>query len=387
MSNEQKFHTDTNYLSIEEFKNKKGDKYTKESWVDVLEYRLKYTFEIPLIFNSSSYVHLTQTPWILQKEIKMISDFSTIQQAMLTSLSTKYSSSTLLDDIEMKSITADIHYLMNIGCKKNVISRTIIDNLINRVEEPKNDEDWKIIKLYDNMVVIINKLTSPREIAKIFFGFKDFEKKKFNDIHTSLVETVKSDKINSLLTKASAIIFGIFANNIFGKDSYDVAILSIISLLRNSYQGEILKGISFFKISDYFKFEINNAIEIGLKDNGDLTYLISLFSSVMMYSIRLSSEQIETYIKNEIRYNSLSLKDKNINIKLITKENPELSKKQIKFFVEHSDIRSNYTVKDFQEYFGTSYETARYSLENLVEKKFYKKKKVGKKYVYTSIRQ
>ncbi|NQX83394.1 MAG: hypothetical protein HRS50_01605, partial [Mycoplasmataceae bacterium] len=206
MKNIQKFHTDTNYLSQKEIKHTKNIEYSEKLWQEVLDYREKFSFDLPLLLKKNSYVRLTQTPWILQKEIKMISDFSIIQQKMLTNISTKYSSETLLEDIETKYIVYDIHWMLNSKSKKNIISRIVIDNIVNNNEEPSNEEK-KIMDIYENIIFISNKKVSPREIAKLFYKKTDFDSKLLDDIHASLISSLKSNKINSLLTKASLIIF------------------------------------------------------------------------------------------------------------------------------------------------------------------------------------
>ncbi len=382
MKNEQKYHTDTNYLSRKNLKydDRYFDSNNDDLWEDVLDYRKKYTFQIPLFFKDYKNVSLTQTPWILQKEIKMISEFSTIQQKMLSDISTMYSS-TILEDIEMKSIIEDVHWLLEKNNNFN-ISRTIVESIINHSLEPSDEFEKKILKMYDNIIFLTKKIVSPREIAKKFFSQSFSNSKELSDIHVSLMDTIKSDKINSLLTKAAAIVFAILSNNMFGENSYQIMILSLFSLLRNSYKGVILKGISFFNVFEYFKSELEVTVDQAKEDSGDLTYVTMLMIKIILYSVHLSSEKIETFTKKEIRYNFLSTKEKNKSIKNILSEHPELSVKQVKFFVSHSNSRFKYTIKDFQKYFGTSYETARYSLDGLVDSGFYNKRKVGKKYIY-----
>ncbi len=386
MKNIKTLHTDIEYYSKEDLKFNKNLNLTYELWEEISEYRETFKFEIPLLINEKENAFLTQTPWILQKEIKMISDFSSLQQSMLINLSTKYSSSTLLDDIENKSFVSDILWMINKGGKFRNISKSTIEKIVVNNEEPNTPEEKRINKIYEGLVLINKKFISPREIAKIFFGIKELNDYKLSDIHTSLIYTIKSDKISSLLTKISSIILSVKGNNMFGEKSYEVTILTLLSLIKNSYKGSMLKGISFFNTFDYFKLEIDKNLNES-KKQGDLTYLTMIMISIIMYCAKISYDQIDSFIKNEIRYNSLTTRDKNKNIKQIRKNFPEISKRQADFFVSHNDPRSSYRIKDFEKYIGSSYETARYSLENLVKEGFYKKTKVGKKYVYKPIKQ
>ncbi len=387
MKNIKQFHTDAEYYTKDDYtslpeKDKKG-----VEWIDVMEYRQKYTFELPLLSFKKTPVKLTQTPWILQKEIRLISSFSHSQAIMLTDLSSRYASATLLADISMKSFVSEIHWLLNNNNKKTVISRTIIENLVNKTDDPVTKDDKDILKLYDKFESITKKLTLPREIAKTFFGISNVDEDKFGDVNASLVDTIRSDKISSILTKSASLIYSVLEADMFGDRTYEVMVLSLISLARNSYKGEILKGVSFFKTLEYFEADLYKAVQDAKFHAGDLTFVTLKLIDILMYSLRLSTEQIESFIKDEERYNSLTTKDKNMNYKAILSSHPELSIKQSKFYVNHCDLKINYTLKDFQDYFGSSYETSRYSMEKLVELGFYKKKKIGKKFVYNAIRQ
>lgn len=61
---------------------------------------------------------------------------------------------------------------------------------------------------------------------------------------------------------------------------------------------------------------------------------------------------------------------------------PMLQKEQIRFFIEHRTHHHYYTLQDYMKFHGVCYETARYSMEKLVELHWYQKQKMGKKFVY-----
>ncbi len=61
---------------------------------------------------------------------------------------------------------------------------------------------------------------------------------------------------------------------------------------------------------------------------------------------------------------------------------PELSKNDREFIKTFNDIRLHYTIADYQSITNCSYETGRKSLERLSSLELYRKKKVGKKFVY-----
>ena len=78
-------------------------------------------------------------------------------------------------------------------------------------------------------------------------------------------------------------------------------------------------------------------------------------------------------------------RDKNISKEKILLSHPSLSKKQAEFLISCNEKGNNYTLSHFQKQTHSSYETSRYSLEQLVELGFYKKDKIGKKFVYTCL--
>ncbi len=385
MKNVKQFHTDLYYYTKEDFEELSDSEKQSLKWEDIQSYRDKYTFELPLLTRTGESVKITQTPWILQKEIRLISEFSHSQAIMLTEISSKYASSTLLSNISLKSFVSEIHWLLN--NENSSVSRTVIENLVNKTDDPVTKEDENILDYYEKFEEITKKLVLPREVCKLFYKRKQVWPQKLDDVNTSMVDTLKSDKINSILTKTSVLIYSILSNDMYGELSYEVMVLSLISVSRNSYKGEILKGISFFKTLEYFKIDLYKAVEDAREHGNDLTFVTLKLVDILMYSLRLSSEEIETFIKDEEKYNSLTTKDKNQSYKAILSAHPELSVKQAKFYVNHCDLKINYTLKDFQDYFLSSYETSRYSLDKLVELGFYKKKKIGKKFVYNAIRQ
>lgn len=61
---------------------------------------------------------------------------------------------------------------------------------------------------------------------------------------------------------------------------------------------------------------------------------------------------------------------------------PMLQKESVAFYVRHRKLHHYYTLQDYMQEAAVCYETARYSMEKLVELKWYQKQKIGKKFVY-----
>ena len=67
---------------------------------------------------------------------------------------------------------------------------------------------------------------------------------------------------------------------------------------------------------------------------------------------------------------------------------PALKKGEAYFYARHCTMHMNYTIAQYQKALGCAYETARTSMEHLVELHYYQKSKVNnKKFVYTPIKR
>lgn len=64
---------------------------------------------------------------------------------------------------------------------------------------------------------------------------------------------------------------------------------------------------------------------------------------------------------------------------------PTCSEKQMRFYTKCSEKNHYYTIAHYMKSNGVSYETARKAMEHLVKLKFYRKIKVGKKFVFTPV--
>lgn len=63
---------------------------------------------------------------------------------------------------------------------------------------------------------------------------------------------------------------------------------------------------------------------------------------------------------------------------------PQLNEQQIKFYLSHNNDKQYYTIENFKQFSNLSYENARRKMDLLMQLNFYKRIKIGKKYVYTT---
>lgn len=66
---------------------------------------------------------------------------------------------------------------------------------------------------------------------------------------------------------------------------------------------------------------------------------------------------------------------------------PSIKKGEAKFYARHCTMHMNYTIQQYKRAIGCAYETARTSMEHLVELHYYRKDKIKNKFVYTPIKQ
>ena len=66
---------------------------------------------------------------------------------------------------------------------------------------------------------------------------------------------------------------------------------------------------------------------------------------------------------------------------------PSLKKGEAYFYARHCTMHMNYTIAQYKKALGCAYETARTSMEHLVELHYYEKAQVKNKFVYTPIKK
>ena len=81
----------------------------------------------------------------------------------------------------------------------------------------------------------------------------------------------------------------------------------------------------------------------------------------------------------------LDEKDVNLIAENLLELYPSLKKNQAKFYASHCTIGKYYSIAQYKKETGVAYETARTSMDNLVNLGFYRKEQIKNKYVYTPV--
>lgn len=107
----------------------------------------------------------------------------------------------------------------------------------------------------------------------------------------------------------------------------------------------------------------------------DLDVTRNFLSFLEHIRLKLSTEMVslKTYGEREVL---------EMRAQELLEQFPMLSKEQVLFYVEHRKLHHYYTLQDYMGMHHCCYETARYSMEKLVDLKWYQKQKMGKKFVY-----
>lgn len=108
----------------------------------------------------------------------------------------------------------------------------------------------------------------------------------------------------------------------------------------------------------------------------DATYLLHRILDNFHFQIKEAMFQVQARWIESKQFEA-------VNKEVLVYKYPQLRLYQIEFFLNHDQIGFSYTIKQFMEYCQVSYETARYSLDELVDMGWYVKIKAGKKFIYS----
>lgn len=107
--------------------------------------------------------------------------------------------------------------------------------------------------------------------------------------------------------------------------------------------------------------------------------------------IEVLKKETKVVSKPQIKINAslnpgyLNGKDASLLEEHLLECNPFLKRNAAYFYARHCTIGKYYTIAQFKKAIGCAYETARTSMEQLVDEGFYKKEQIKNKYVYTPI--
>lgn len=122
-------------------------------------------------------------------------------------------------------------------------------------------------------------------------------------------------------------------------------------------------------------FKMEEFCDLYDKKNQQLDVTGSFLSFLAYIRLKLSNDMV--LLNADAKKNVLEMQYQEL-----IERYPMLHKEQIRFFIEHRTHHHYYTLQDYMKFHDVCYETARYSMEKLVELQWYQKQKMGKKFVY-----
>ena len=155
-----------------------------------------------------------------------------------------------------------------------------------------------------------------------------------------------------------------------------------LQLQLNAYFPNLNQYISVPAIINHAKTWSDNAYANSSNQNNNLTYYVVFILNLLLQALNSATE----YISNDLSWNdshSNQTGKAKFNLDELKKQWPQLSSKQLRFLLHLQTNLGNYTITDFCKLINCSYETGRYSLEQLAKLNILEKAKVQKHFVYS----
>ncbi len=302
------------------------------------------------------------------------------------------------------------------------IDETYIRKLYQILLEDNNDETiYRTNEFQDNSSKMI--------IGRIY---NSAPSERISSMMNNLFDYIVHDE-DVPFVKAVATYFFIYQVKPFDFFSEEIGVLLLKSILGHNDFDEVAAVLDFEQILSDNEEQVNKIIN-EVKKTNDLTYLLTYFldlgetianelldllQNVNVTSIRNeyydSNPSVEVHTKYTPRENIV--KDLNgpvseeaagqidfeVSVALPTlpigleerdavkiEEHlveiyPTLKRGQAYFYARHCTIGKYYTIAQYKRLLGCAYETARTSMDNLVELGFYRKEKLNNKFIYTPV--
>ncbi len=400
------YYTNDIYMNKKEVANSMGySNFNNEKWTMILEYRNKYIKLLNFETNNEEWLYITQTPELINKEMIMIGELALLQSFIYKTLESSLVNSIDFKNIVNNNISKQIFSILNTNDEKKITLGTIKD-IVSSKRQATNPMEEKAFSIYKALRTNEQEEVFPKEINKLVSwktgkSFRDenisFEnetnlsieqigcdQKDIKKINQNLEDTL-SDTRTSLVLKMSINYFVTNYKVLFKEDNNLTSIIYIESIFKKAGFGNIVKFMNLPAIFHKNDSKLKESVEKAIDSKGDITFLYQTTIEIIRESIRQTYKTLDHSI-NQKHQGSKDSKFSNREVNLIAKEmmrkNPNITLKQAMFYAGHSNDGNFYTINDYREYNSSSYETSRYSMDNLVKNSFYIKEKIGKKFIY-----
>jgi len=376
--------------------------FNEKVWAEIKEYRNLYARIIKFDNTESDWCYITQTPALVSQEAMVLAELGMLQNEIYKRVMSAADNRIKIKDIKDKNFAKQIALILN--SRQMPINNSTIIDLIRENRKPESDKEKYAINIYKALRSIENDYVEPKKINEMLTNTLGgvirttnikflnnvtnkeenigYTKEMIPKVYKEIV-TIAEEKEAMPITKATAAYFAINNGIIFDKENELTSILQIYTLLNKMGFKDVLGVLNFIEIIMKFESNFKEAFVNAKADNGDLTYIYKTIIDLLRHSIRETYNTLDQQVIVN-KTNMLSKREQNLTAQEILRKKPELSMKQALFYVNHSESGKSYTINDFKSFNDTSYETSRYSMDNLVKIGYYNKIKIGKKFVYNA---
>ncbi len=389
--------TDDIYMSKKNIIQKLGKNYNELVWNNIKEYRFHYAHQLPVKNDANNKLYLVLTPKIMLKETNIIKKLSalSVYNHQYIDLSKRNPRLASFKDWQQTALLQEVISLSEI--QQHPVTFSAMLDIINLRSTPSNEDELMTSKFFN---IIKKTITNPEKkitINELIAFYKNLN--SMHQVHSSnstnkklvisenfknLINFLNLDCDYSFFTKAAVAFYAVKNNKFFDKHSDVMAFVLFYRVIASCGYQTYLGSINLIENCLQEKeYNLENAFQETTNYQGDITYLLNVFldgakKAISAYEIKMENLLLDYQMSDH----KLSILENELAIKDIVNMNPLISYRQAKFFINHNQADTHYDLNHFRNFTKCSYETARYSMDNLVNHNFYEKQKIGKKFVY-----
>ena len=407
-------------------KNQIISTFSESGWYEVRQYRNNLRADFKLTNSVNESISFVMTPRLVTLEIQLHKNINQLSNCLFSyQMLLSQQETSKNPDLLLEQIKKEVFAVVNHGYELQINEKTLNRILLNK-QQP-NDEGQQVATEYIRLLYSLSGNMLHDKISRNVCGFnakianihitKVFRQEaitkkrvkhymvmnrktvKYDSFHPSEIAQRLTDldatfeQINSttLFCTAILIYYYIKLGSFFKRFNDISAIAGMYLVIAQEYSNEAahlnLGRLIFFNVKK-LQTTFKAAIESGNRDITDLCYC---FMNILNNSLKSQIEKIKSLSQkiNELSINKGQLTKIEINAKaqLLCAANLNISNRQATFFIKHNSVGMSYTIDDFRKDTDSSYETSRYSLDNLVKNGFYVKKKHKKKFVFEVVKR
>ena len=370
-------------------------------WEDILSYRSNFIKPLTLKHITGARLNVCLTPAINKK----VNDF----ERKLNNLMLQYTKlkilnmNTYFEYNQQKIILNELSKYYHITSDDNIISSLVKKELslippeyyiianylkcLNSIKDKTNEviSDLVLGEFYSNLMGTeeLSEFYRTKEVVneynkvlidKVYIGIPP---RLIGESMDYLFEFIQNSDA-SLFVKAASTLYYIYYIHPFEFYSEEISILLFT------------KVFSYFVINEFYKVEKEEK-EVKSKKEPVIEDELKNIEPCEEEVIKNDSTQNLPQYNSEIAIKNIPSGLKEEDAKRLEQHllemNPSLSRSQAFFYARHCTLGMSYTISQFKKEVGCAYETARTSMDNLVNLGYYRKEMLRNKFIYTPVKK